>query len=139
MRKICSVFMAFLMLMGVFAIGAAAIDTETTPIDLTETLYIQRGITADRTINLRYFEKLDTDDIFWIVVNDRLFTIDNDGVITFYKFAAFFGGTTVVQALDKDGDLIGQTKVIVTWKWFYYLISAIPAFTRPGRWIWWLI
>jgi len=136
MRKICSVFMAFLMLMGVFAIGAVA--AETPPMNMEERVFIQRGITADRSINLRYFEKLDSDDVFWTVENDRLFTIDNDGKITFYKFASFFGGTTIVKALDEDGNVLGQTKVIVTWKWYYYLISTIPAFTRPGRWIWWL-
>ena len=128
--------MALLILMGVFAAGAAAVGDEAPAME--ETLFIQRGLTADLTINLRYFEKLDTDDIFWEVEDDRLFTIDNDGVITFYNFASFFGGTTIVKALDKDGNLIGQSNVVVTWKWWYYVITYLATLTSHWpSWIGW--
>ena len=141
MRKLCSVLMALLILMSIFAVGASASEV-LAPV-MEKNLIIQRGITADRSINLQYFEKLDSDDVFWEVENDRLFYIDNDGVLTFNNFAAFFGGSTNVKALDSEGNVLGQTKVILMWKWYYYLITALfPAAldaVNLDAWHWWWI
>lgn len=131
MRKICSVLVALLLLMGVFAAGAAAAEVGAPALAMESQIFIQRGLTRSLSINLQYFEKLDTDDIFWEVENDKYFTIDNNGVITFDKFAAFFGGPTIVRALDKDGNVLGETNAIVTWKWFYYVITYLVTLGLP--------